>query len=57
MIHPPVHIEPLLRTPRDECDAYLVFGRVVPYKRVGLAVQACERLGRRLLVAGTGREK
>lgn len=56
VIHPPVHIEPLLRTPRDERDAYLVFGRVVPYKRVGLAVQACERLGRRLLVAGTGRD-
>jgi glycosyltransferase involved in cell wall biosynthesis len=56
VIHPPVHIENLLRTPRDERDAYLVFGRVVPYKRVGVAVQACERLGRRLLVAGTGRD-
>jgi glycosyltransferase involved in cell wall biosynthesis len=56
VIHPPVHIETLLRTPRDERDAYLVFGRVVPYKRVGIAIQACERLGRRLLVAGTGRD-
>jgi glycosyltransferase involved in cell wall biosynthesis len=46
----------MLRTPRDERDAYLVFGRVVPYKRVGIAVQACERLGRRLLVAGAGRD-
>jgi glycosyltransferase involved in cell wall biosynthesis len=55
VIHPPVHIENLLRTPRDERDAYLVFGRVVPYKRVGTAVQACERLGRRLLVVGEGR--
>jgi glycosyltransferase involved in cell wall biosynthesis len=56
VIHPPVQVEDLLRTPRDERDAYLVFGRVVPYKRVGVAVQACERLGRRLIVAGAGRD-
>ncbi len=34
---------------------YLVFGRVVPYKRVDLAVQACTRLERPLIVAGDGR--
>jgi glycosyltransferase involved in cell wall biosynthesis len=56
VIHPPVRVEEMLRTPRDERDAYLVFGRVVPYKRVEVAVQACERLGRRLLVAGAGRD-
>ncbi len=56
VIHPPVGIENMLRTPREEGDAYLVFGRVVPYKRVGVAVQACERLGRRLLIAGAGRD-
>jgi glycosyltransferase involved in cell wall biosynthesis len=56
VIHPPVQLEDMLRTPRDERDTYLVFGRVVPYKRVGVAVQACERLGRRLLVAGSGRD-
>ena len=36
-------------------DFYLVFGRVVPYKRVDLAVAACRRLGRTLKVAGDGR--
>lgn len=56
VIHPPVEIESTLFIPRDERGAYLVFGRVVPYKRVGMAVQACERLGRRLLVAGAGRD-
>ncbi len=34
---------------------YLAFGRVVPYKRVDLAVAACARLGRPLKVAGDGR--
>jgi glycosyltransferase involved in cell wall biosynthesis len=56
VIHPPVHIDEMLATTRDVRDAYLVFGRVVPYKRVGVAVEACERLGRRLLVAGDGRD-
>ena len=56
VIYPPVQVKNMLAIPRDERDAYLVFGRVVPYKRVGIAVQACERLGRRLLVAGAGRD-
>jgi glycosyltransferase involved in cell wall biosynthesis len=34
---------------------YLIFGRVVPYKRVDLAVAACARMGRSLKVAGDGR--
>ena len=56
VIHPPVEIAPLLEIDRAPEDAYLVLGRVVPYKRVDLAVQACRRLGRRLIVAGTGRD-
>lgn len=56
VIHPPVDLGQALQTPRDERDAYLVFGRVVPYKHVDVAVEACERMGRRLLVAGEGRD-
>ena len=56
VIHPPVHVEEFLGNARDPGDAYLVFGRVVPYKKVGIAVEACERLGRPLLVAGDGRD-
>ena len=56
VIHPPVEVSPLLGVERDPADAYLVFGRLVPYKRVDVAIRACERLGRRLLVAGTGRD-
>jgi glycosyltransferase involved in cell wall biosynthesis len=55
VVHPPVHVEPLLALPRDERDYYLVFGRVVPYKRVELAVAACTRMDRLLKVAGDGR--
>jgi glycosyltransferase involved in cell wall biosynthesis len=38
-------------------DYYLVVSRLIPYKRVDLAVQACTQTGRRLLVAGTGRDR
>jgi glycosyltransferase involved in cell wall biosynthesis len=58
VVHPPVEVSRFLGHPRSAAaDApYLVFGRVVPYKRVDLAVAACERLGRPLLVAGEGRD-
>ena len=55
VIHPPVDVAPLLARPRSEGDYYLYLGRIIPYKRADLAVAACERLGRRLIVAGDGR--
>lgn len=56
VIHPPVNIDrfnPL--RPRE--DFYLVVSALVPYKRIDLAVEACTRLGRRLVVIGTGPEE
>jgi glycosyltransferase involved in cell wall biosynthesis len=55
VVHPPVDVERFLKLPRHARDFYLVFGRVVPYKRVDLAVAACTRLGRPLKIAGDGR--
>jgi glycosyltransferase involved in cell wall biosynthesis len=55
VVNPPVDVDRLLTLPRDQGAHYLVFGRVVPYKRVELAVAACARLGRNLKVAGDGR--
>ena len=55
VVHPPVDVERFLALPREPQDYYLAFGRVVPYKRVDLAAEACARLGRRLVVAGDGR--
>jgi glycosyltransferase involved in cell wall biosynthesis len=55
VVNPPVDVEHFLELPHEARDFYLVFGRVVPYKRVDLAVAACERLGRSLKVAGGGR--
>ena len=38
-------------------DYYLVVSALVPYKRVDLAVEACTRAGKRLLVVGKGPEE
>ena len=55
VVHPPVDVEHYLGLERSPEDFYLAFGRVVPYKRVDLAVTACELAARPLKVAGDGR--
>jgi glycosyltransferase involved in cell wall biosynthesis len=55
VIAPPIEVDRHLAAPRDPGDYYLVMGRVVPYKRVDLALAACARLGRPVKVIGTGR--
>jgi len=56
VIYPPVDVEAFgFDRPREEF--YLVVSALVPYKRVDLAVDACARLGRRLVVIGTGPEE
>jgi glycosyltransferase involved in cell wall biosynthesis len=55
VVNPPIDVGHYLGLARAPQDFYLAFGRVVPYKRVDLAVIACARLGRALKVAGDGR--
>jgi glycosyltransferase involved in cell wall biosynthesis len=55
VIAPPVDVDRHLGRPRRERDYYLVLGRIVPYKRVELAVAACATLGRPVKVVGAGR--
>jgi glycosyltransferase involved in cell wall biosynthesis len=55
VVHPPVDVGHYLALQRTAGDYYLAFGRVVPYKRVDIAVGACTELGRPLKVAGDGR--
>lgn len=38
-------------------DYYLSLGRLIPYKRVDLALRACASLGRPLRIAGAGRDR
>jgi glycosyltransferase involved in cell wall biosynthesis len=55
VIYPPVDVQNVSPSNEHE-DYYLSVGRLVSYKRVDLAVQACNQLDRRLRVIGTGPE-
>lgn len=57
VVYPPVAAKPPHHPPGGREDFLLSIGRLVPYKRVDLAVQAAERLGVRLVVAGDGPER
>jgi glycosyltransferase involved in cell wall biosynthesis len=54
VIYPPVDTE--FYTPSNEPreDFYVVVSALAPYKRFDLAIDACARLGKRLIVIGSG---
>ncbi|UXS05103.1 glycosyltransferase [Agrobacterium tumefaciens] len=53
VIHPPVNIE-RFSVADDVGDYYLCAGQITPYKKIELAVEACNRLNKRLVVIGGG---
>ncbi len=58
----PIVIEPPIETSRfwisqNIADYYLVLSRLRPYKRIDLAVEACSRTGRKLIVVGDGPDR
>lgn len=55
VVYPPVQVE-RFRGTAEPGDYYLVVSELVGYKRVDLAVEACRRLGRKLVVVGDGAE-
>lgn len=57
VINPPVDVQRFgaLNSKRD--NYFLVVSRFVPYKRVDLAIEACNRLNYQLVVAGRGPEE
>lgn len=55
VIHPPVKVSAGYLSGETD-DYYLAVSRLVPYKRVDLAIEACNRLGRRLRIVGDGPE-
>jgi glycosyltransferase involved in cell wall biosynthesis len=55
VIPPPIDARRFVLQPRQE-DYYLVLARLVSYKRIDLAISACNKLGKRLVVIGGGPE-
>lgn len=57
VIFPPVDTKRLAPVkPVQKEDFYLVVGRQIPYKRIDLAIEACNKLKKRLVVIGNGSE-
>ncbi len=54
IVYPPVAIEKFATIQRNPKDYYLFFGQLVGYKRADLALEACVRSGRKLVVVGEG---
>jgi glycosyltransferase involved in cell wall biosynthesis len=62
VIYPPVHTEDYRYDPGDPAaqhdgDYFLTGGRLIPYKRIDLAIQACNLLKVPLKVFGSGRDR
>ncbi len=56
VIEPPI-VTSRFSISRKTEDYYLILSRLVPYKRIDLAVEACTRTGRRLVVVGDGSDR
>jgi len=57
VIYPPVEVDRFPARGGTPGDYFLVVSRLVPYKRIDLAVRAATRLGVRLVIVGDGRER
>jgi glycosyltransferase involved in cell wall biosynthesis len=57
IVYPPVDIEKFTNLDRKPKDYYLFFGQLTGYKRADIAIEACIKSGRKLVVAGAGAKK
>lgn len=56
IIYPPVDTNRFAPANRVD-DYYVIVGRLVPYRRIDLLIEAFNKMGRRLLIAGSGRDR
>lgn len=55
VVHPPIRLADFhLAAPHERGEHFLVVSRLVPYKRVDLAIAACRQAGAKLRVVGEG---
>jgi len=57
VVYPPVNLEKYVTLERKPSDFYLFFGQLTGYKRADIAIEACIKSGRKLIVAGAGARK
>lgn len=54
VIAPPVDLFKFSTNESEREDSYLAVGRLIPYKRFDLILDACEKAGKKLKIIGTG---
>jgi glycosyltransferase involved in cell wall biosynthesis len=57
VIHPPADTTFYCPADVPRQDYYLILSAFAPYKRLDLAIEACRRLGRKLVVIGSGQDE
>ncbi|MGO4109169.1 glycosyltransferase [Paenibacillus sp. YAF4_2] len=57
VIYPPVEVGRFTVSQEESQDYYLIVSRLVSYKKIDIAVEACSRLGRKLLIIGDGDDR
>jgi glycosyltransferase involved in cell wall biosynthesis len=57
IVYPPADLDMFLGVERRPGDFYLFFGQLAGYKRADLAIAACIKAGKKLVVAGGGAHK
>jgi len=57
VVYGPASIERFLNTERKPSDYYLFFGQLIGYKRADIAIEACVKSGKKLIVAGAGAKR
>ncbi len=56
VIPPPIDVN-RFHMSNDIDDYYLVLSRLMPYKRIDIAIEACKRMNRRLIIIGDGPDR
>ena len=56
VIPPPIDVQ-RFQMANEVDDYYLVLSRLMPYKRIDLAIEACKRMNRRLIIIGDGPDR
>ena len=57
VIYSPVNLKRFTPIKNPSLDYYVAFSRLVPYKRIDIALDACKALGKNLVVIGSGSEE
>jgi glycosyltransferase involved in cell wall biosynthesis len=56
VIHPPINVQ-RFHPAQEQQGHYLILSRLISYKRIDVAIEACNRLGRELLIIGEGPDR